>query len=142
MPHQKGVTSDGKPGGTPVSPKIVASNQMALDTLPPDGTEVLPSEGVFPSPTKPDWHIVDVRADKRGVNGAHRLRHTFRTSLADLGATSDQVRLLVGHSLGGDVSRDYITVPSLVDSLRPVINAVAGRYPTILAQPLSSKGSP
>ena len=41
MPHQRGVTSDSKPGGTPVSPKIVASNQMALDTLPPDGTEVL-----------------------------------------------------------------------------------------------------
>ena len=94
--------------------------------------ETPPSEWVFPSPRDPRQHLVKVRDEKRGVASAHHLRHTFRTVLAELGATPDQARLLMGHSLGGDVSRGYITAPLLVESLRPVANAVAERYAAIL----------
>jgi len=94
--------------------------------------ETPPSEWVFPSPRDPRQHLVKVRDEKRGVVSAHHLRHTFRTVLAELGATPDQARLLMGHSLGGDVSRGYITAPLLVESLRPVANAVAERYAAIL----------
>ena len=59
---------------------------------------------------------------------AHRLRHTFRTTLAELGVSSDQSRMLMGHSMGGDVSRGYITAPLLIESLRPIANAVAEHY--------------
>ena len=52
--------------------------------------------------------------------------------MAELGATSDQARLLLGHSMGGDVSRGYITAPLLVESLRPVTNAVSERLLSIL----------
>jgi len=131
------VAKGDRPYRVPASDKLIE-----LFDAYRDSGEVPPSEWVFPSPTKPDWHIVNVRDDKRGVKSAHRLRHTFRTTLADLGATSDQARLLMGHSMGGDVSRDYITAPLLVDSLRPVVNAVVRRYLTILGQPLSSRGSP
>ncbi len=93
-----------------------------------------PDEGdwVFPSPQKPGAHIVAARDDKRGVVSAHHLRHTYRTTLAELGATPDQARLLLGHSLSGDVSRGYITAHLLVESLRPLADAVADRYAEIL----------
>lgn len=93
-----------------------------------------PSEAgwVFPSPQKPDAHIVAARDDKRGVASAHHLRHTYRTKLAELGATPDQARLLLGHSLSGDVSRGYITPHLLVESLRPLAEAVADKYAAIL----------
>ena len=97
-----------------------------------DSGEVVPSEWVFPSSVKPGNHIVGVRDDKDGVVSAHHLRHTFRTTLADLGVTSDQARLLMGHSMGGDVSRGYITAPLLVESLRPITDAVAQRYVRIM----------
>jgi integrase len=94
--------------------------------------EALPSEWVFASPKKLDAHLVNVRDDKRGVASAHHLRHTYRTVLAELGATPDQARLLMGHSLGNDVSSGYITAPLLIESLRPLANAVARRYAAVL----------
>jgi integrase len=83
-------------------------------------------------PKKLDAHLVNVRDDKRGVASAHHLRHTYRTVLAELGATPDQARLLMGHSLGSDVSSGYITAPLLLESLRPLANAVARRYAAVL----------
>lgn len=94
------------------------------------GGRVPPSNWVFPSPAKPEGHLANVRDDN--VTSAHHLRHTFRTTLAELGATSDQARLLMGHSMGGDVSRGYITAPLLVESLRPLVNAMAEHYAKIL----------
>jgi triacylglycerol esterase/lipase EstA (alpha/beta hydrolase family) len=60
------------------------------------------------------------------------MRHTFRTTLAQLGAAGDQSRMLMGHSMGGDVSRDYITSALVIESLRPITNAVSERYMTIV----------
>jgi integrase len=97
-----------------------------------DGADIIPSEWVFPSPRKDGLHIVDVKNDKQGAGPAHRLRHTFRTTLAQLGIGTDQSRLLMGHSMRGDVSRDYISAPLVVESLRPLVNAVAGRYLLII----------
>lgn len=97
-----------------------------------DSGDVPPSEWVFPSG---DGHLTNVRDDKRGVTSAHHCRHTFRTTLAELGATSDQARLLMGHSLGRDVSTNYITgtAPLLLESLRPLANAVAEQYAQLLS---------
>jgi hypothetical protein len=81
---------------------------------------------------KADRHLTNVRDDKRHVHGAHHLRHTFRTVLTELGATTDQARLLMGHSLAGDVSRGYITSSLLIESLRPLANQVADHYAKIL----------
>jgi integrase len=97
-----------------------------------DGGDVPPSPWVFPSSAREGDHIVGVKNDKEGVGPAHRLRHTFRTTLAQLGASSDQTRMLMGHAMGGDISRGYITAPLLVESLRPVTNAVGNHYLTIL----------
>jgi integrase len=91
-----------------------------------------PSEWVFPSALKPGMHLVRVRDSERGVASAHHLRHTYRTVLAELGATPDQARLLMGHSLGSDVSSGYITAPLLIEALRGLANAVARRYAEIL----------
>jgi hypothetical protein len=52
--------------------------------------------------------------------------------LAQLGASPDQARMLMGHSLGNDVSRGYITAPLVVESLRPLTNAVGARYAEVL----------
>jgi integrase len=97
-----------------------------------DSGEVPPSDWVFPSGSKVGQHIADVRDDKRGVKSAHHLRHTFRTTLAELGATGDQARLLMGHTMAGDVSRGYITAGLLVGSLRPLTDAVAERLTAII----------
>ena len=94
--------------------------------------EALPSEWVFPSRSVDGTHMVDVKNPNEGVGPAHRLRHTFRTTLAELGVSSDQSRLLMGHSMGGDVSRGYITSSLVLESLRPITNAVAQHYGKIL----------
>jgi hypothetical protein len=54
--------------------------------------------------------------------------------LAQIGATPDQARLLMGHSMGGDVSRGYITAPLLIESLRPITNAVAQKFLGIVGE--------
>jgi hypothetical protein len=40
--------------------------------------------------------------------------------------------MLMGHSMGGDVSRGYITSELVVESLRPIANSVAEKYGKIL----------
>lgn len=90
------------------------------------------SEWVFESPQKPGRHVVAARDDKRGVVSAHRLRHTFRTVLAQIGCPPDSARLLLGHSLSGDVSRGYITAGLVTESLRPWAEAVAARFEELL----------
>ena len=86
-----------------------------------------PTEWVFPSRSKVG-HVTNVKNEKQGVSAKYRLRHTFKTSLTALGFTNEQGKLLMGHSLGGDVATGYITAPLLVESLRPVVNAVAKEY--------------
>jgi len=98
-----------------------------------DSEDVSPSEWVFPSPSLSGRHIVHVKNKREGVAGPHRLRHTFRTTLAEFGASSDQARMLMGHAMGGDISRGYITAPLLIESLRPVTNAVSEHYRKILS---------
>jgi integrase len=94
--------------------------------------DVPPSEWLFPSNVIAGAHLKDVKNPNEGVGPAHRLRHTFRTTLAQLGAPRDQARLLMGHSLGGDVSSDYITSSLVAESLRPITNALASRYVEML----------
>ncbi len=111
----------------------VPASRILMEHLRQWQGQAPPGEWVFESPRRagqPLW--AQVRDDKRGVVSAHHLRHTYRTTLAELGATPDQARLLMGHSLGGDVSRGYITAHLLVESLRPLANAVAERYAKIL----------
>jgi len=121
------VTKGDRPDIVPMSDKL-AELWIAYR----DGGQVSPSEWVFPSNAREGNHIVGVKNDKEGVGPAHRLRHTFRTTLAQLGASPDQARMLMGHSMGGDISRGYITAPLLVESLRPVVNDVAKYYATII----------
>ena len=103
-----------------------------------DGGEVPPSEWVFPSPMRAGRHLVGVKNVVEGVRPPHAMRHSFRTTLAELGAAPDQSRLLMGHSMRGDVSRDYITEsPLLIESLRPITNAVTEHYLKILGPVLS-----
>jgi integrase len=97
-----------------------------------DGGAVPPSEWLFPSPMRTGSHLVAVKNVVEGVRPAHAMRHTFRTTLAQLGVSSDQSRLLMGHSMGGDVSRNYITSSLVIESLRPITNAVAEHYVAII----------
>lgn len=91
-----------------------------------DSGQIAPDEvWVFPSP-KAGAHLGHVKNE--GVRSPHALRHTYRTSLAQLGCSSDHARLLLGHSMGGDVSRDYISSALVVESLRPITNKVAELY--------------
>lgn len=123
------VTKGNRPYVVPMSDQLAE-----LLTSYRDSGQVPPSEWVFPSNVKSGDHILGVRNDKDGVSSAHHLRHTFRTTLAHLGVTSDQARMLMGHSMGGDVSRGYITAPLLVESLRPLVNAVAEKYSQVLGE--------
>jgi integrase len=121
------VTKGDKPYSVPMADKLAE----LLKAYQASG-EVPPSEWLFPSNVRDGQHIIGVKNDKEGAGPAHRLRHTFRTTLAQLGISSDQSRMLMGHSMGGDVSRGYITAPLVVESLRPVTNAVAETYLRIL----------
>src|ERR1051325_6785184 len=122
------VTKGDRPYIVPLSDELVKLMKGYQDSA-----DVPPSEWVFPSPVIVGGHLLQVtEPEGKGVGPAHRLRHTFRTTLAELGATPDQARLLMGHSMGGDVSRGYITAPLVIESLRPIVNAVADRYLKIL----------
>jgi integrase len=96
-----------------------------------DGDSVPPSEWAFPGRRK-NPHVTNVKNDKDGVKAKYRLRHTFKTRLTGLGFTTDQAKLLMGHSLGGDVSTGYISAPLLIESLRPVTNALSAEYLKVL----------
>jgi integrase len=111
-------------------PYVVPMSDLLAELLTAyrSSDQVPPSEWLFPSPVREGKHIVGVKNDKEGAGPAHRLRHTFRTTLAQLGASPDQARMLLGHSLGGDVSRGYITPTLVVESLRPLTNSVAEVY--------------
>jgi integrase len=95
-----------------------------------DSGKVAPSEWVFPSP-RDGRHIIKVK--DKGVASAHHLRHTFRTTLSQLGATGEQARLLLGHVMAG-VSEGYVTSSLVVESLRPLANAVAEKYLKIISE--------
>lgn len=118
------VTKGDRPYSVPISDQLAD----LLDDYRNSRDDVPPSEWVFPSNVIDGGHLSDVKNIGEGVGPAHRLRHTFRTTLAQIGATPDQARMLLGHSMAGDVSRGYITAPLLIESLRPVTNAVANRY--------------
>ena len=99
-------------------------------------SEALPdSQWVFPSTVLDGEHLGDVKDARSGVGPAHRLRHSFRTALAELGASQDQSLLLMGHAMPG-VSAGYITSSLVIESLRPVANAVATHYVKILGAEL------
>jgi integrase len=121
------VTKGDRPYKVPMSDTLAALIGQYRES-----DEVPPSPWVFPSTVRDGQHIVGVKNTKEGVQPAHRLRHSFRTTLAELGAPPDQARLLMGHSMGGDVSRGYITAPLVVESLRPWVNAVAEHYLKII----------
>jgi integrase len=120
------VTKGDRPYHVPMSDRLAE-----LLAAYRDSGEVAPSEWVFPS-RQGDGHLVDVKDDKRGVAPAHRLRHTYRTALAQLGASPDQARMLMGHAVGDDVSTNYVTSSLVVESLRVVTNAVSAKYGEIL----------
>lgn len=117
------VTKGDRPYSVPMSDTLAT-----LFNRYRESPDVPPSDWVFPSPVNDGAHLVDVKNPNEGVGPAHRLRHTFRTVLAELGASPDQARLLMGHSMGGDVSRGYITSALVLESLRPIVNAVAEHY--------------
>lgn len=117
------VTKGNHPYAIPISDTLA---KLLIDYRKRD--DVPPSEWVFPSTVIDGAHLKDVKNPNEGVGPAHRLRHTFRTTLAQLGAGADQARMLMGHSLGGDVSRAYISAPLVIESLRPSTNAVANLY--------------
>jgi integrase len=121
------VTKGNRPYMVPMSDRLAA-----LLCAYRDGGAVPPSEWAFPSNTKAGCHLVGVKNIREGVRPPHAMRHTFRTTLAQLGAAADQSRMLMGHSMGGDVSRNYITAPLVIESLRPITNAVSERYLRIL----------
>jgi len=115
------VTKGNRPYTVPMADKLAG----LLITYRDDG-EVPPSDWVFRSIRRDGQHIIGVKNDAEGAGPAHRLRHTFRTTLAHVGASQDQARMLI--SIGGDVSRAYITAPLLIESLRPIVNGVAEHY--------------
>ena len=121
------VTKGNRPYAVPISDTLaqLLSEYRKRDDVPP-------SDWVFPSNVIDGAHLKDVKNPNEGVGPAHRLRHTFRTTLAQLGAAPDQARMLMGHSLGGDVSRGYISAPLVVESLRSVTNAVTDFYVGII----------
>jgi integrase len=122
------VTKGDRPNIVPMSDKLAE-----LLSAYRDCEDVPPSSGwVFPSPVIDGAHIIDVKNPLEGVGPAHRLRHTFRTTLAQLGSTPDQVRMLMGHSMGNDVSRGYISSLLVTESLRPITSEVAAHYVKIL----------
>jgi integrase len=121
------VTKGDRPYSVPMSDALRAILKAYKNC-----NSVPPSDWVFPSPKRAEGHLVDVKNTKEGVSAKYHLRHTFRTTLTALGITGDQIRLLMGHSLGGDVSSGYISAPLLVESLRPAVNALAAQYLKIL----------
>lgn len=101
--------------------------------LPPCPTEVV--DVVRSKPR--DWALSEeeLRAWWSAVSRLRPLKRRFWV-------TSDQARLLLGQSLGGDVSRGYITPHLVIESLRPLAEAVASRYARVLGWERSETPEP
>jgi integrase len=125
------VTKGNRPYAIPISDALTELLRVYRER-----DDVPPSESgwLFPSNIIEGGHLKNVKNPNEGVGPAHRLRHTFRTTLAQLGAAGDQARMLMGHSLAGDVSRDYITSALVLESLRPLTNGVARHYVRIIPE--------
>lgn len=121
------VTKGDRPYTVPMADLLVEilSDYKASD-------KVAPSIWLFPSRNEDTQHVTNVKNEQQGVAPKYHLRHTFKTRLTQLGFTNEQGKLLMGHSLGGDVATGYITAPLLVESLRPVVNAIAEHYSKIV----------
>ena len=122
------IAKGNRPYRVPMSDKLAE-----LLTAYRDSGNVPPSEWVFPSNTKSGHHLGRVR-NRDGVDRPHALRHTFRTVLAKLNAREDRARLLMGHSMTGNVSRNYISIDEVTESLRPITNSVTESYLKILPE--------
>jgi integrase len=75
------VTKGNRPYTVPLS-DILAKALRAYR----DGGAVPPSDWLFPSNTKEGCHMVAVKNVREGVRPPHAMRHSFRTTLAQLGA--------------------------------------------------------
>jgi len=90
-------------------------------------------EWVFESPARPGQPLAEkVKDDRRGVPSAHRLRHSFRTLLARLGAPYEISLALLGHSFGRSVSLGYVTRGLLLEPAREWTEKVSGYYSEVL----------
>jgi integrase len=121
------VTKTDRPYGVPIANVLhqVLAAYRDCEIVPP-------SEWAFPSNKRPGSHLIDVKNSAEGVAAKYHLRHSFRTTLTGLGVAGDQIRLLMGHALGGDVSSGYITAPLLIEALRPAANQLAVEYLRII----------
>ena len=113
-------------------PYSVPAADRLIEYLKEYREKAIPGPWVFPSRTRPGEHLSSPRSYRDGVTNPHALRHTYRTALVGLGATEDVARLLLGHSLTGNVSRSYISTGLLIEPLRPFVEAVADRYVKVL----------
>jgi len=116
-------TAKTKPYSVPMSTRL-AVVLLEWRTVSP------PSEWVFPGRNGPI--AVPFAGRRRGLPEAHSLRHTFRTTLAALGAPMEIAMVLLGHSFGGSVSLGYVTVNLLLEPAREWAEKVAAYYAEIL----------
>jgi integrase len=90
-------------------------------------------EWVFESPVRPGQPLAEqVKDDRHGVSSSHRLRHSFRTVLARLGAPYEISLALLGHSFGRSVSLGYVTRGLLLEPAREWTEKVSQYYAAVI----------
>jgi integrase len=86
---------------------------------------VFPAESTSGHIAEPKFHFQRI-ADATGIRvSPHDLRRTFITAAASCGIRDHHLRALVNHSLGRDVTSDYIQM--IAEELREAVQQVADR---------------
>jgi integrase len=113
-------------GGEPSQIPLTTAMRRSLDRVKRAG-KMLPErchEWVFPSAASKSGHLEEVK--HRDLDRSpHALRHTFRGMCAGAGVAELHSKLLMLHSVGGDVHRSYATVPALFAQLATASEAVS-----------------
>lgn len=89
-----------------------------LDTLPQS------SEWVFPS--RSGGYVRDMRRGSVDCN-PHAFRRLFRTVCAEVGVDLTMAKVLLNHSMGGDISLRYVSKAHLLPAMKEAAEKVAAR---------------
>jgi integrase len=101
----------GKPLTVPVGPHVASMLREHLGETAP-----LSSEWLWPSESGAG-HVVE--PNRKGLPGPHALRHVARSLLIASSCPYAESAILLGHSLGGGATANYVHAPMLLASLRP-----------------------
>jgi integrase len=108
-----------RPSKIPITPAL----RRSLDRVKL-AAKTFPDTWVFPSMTSGTGHTVETK-NKALDRSPHALRHTFRGMCAGAKVTKTHSKILMLHTIAGEIHDEYMSVPSMFAQLAQAADEVA-----------------